>query len=115
VGNLFYNPLSIHYLHRAIGFVVLAYVIGLASWLHRRGGEVRLAGYGLLAAVLGQLALGALTVILGVPVPVAVAHQAGAYIVCAAAVVLCHAAWGAREAQPVAAATADADGGAVVV
>jgi heme a synthase len=115
LGNLFYNPLSIHYLHRAIGFVVLAYAIGVVSWLHRRGGEVRLASYCLLAAVLGQLALGALTVMLGVPVPVAVAHQAGAYIVCAAAVVLCHAAWGAREVQPAAAATADSDGGAVVV
>ena len=113
-ANLFDNPLSIHYLHRALGFAVLAYAAGAVIWLHRRGAEVRLACYGFSAAVLGQFALGVLTVILGVPTPVAVAHQAGAYIVCAAAVVLCHAAWGAREAQT-AAAAAEADGGAVVV
>jgi heme A synthase len=57
---------------------------------------VRVASYGLLAAVVGQIALGALTVMLGVPVPVAVAHQAGAYIVCTAAVV-CVTRRGARE------------------
>ena len=114
-ANLLDNPLSIHYLHRVLGFAVLAYAIAAVLWLHRRGAEVRLASYGLLGAVLGQLALGALTVVLGVPVPVAVAHQSGAYIVCAAAVALCHAAWGARETRSVAPATADAaDGGALV-
>jgi cytochrome c oxidase assembly protein subunit 15 len=114
-GNLLDNPLSIHYLHRVLGFAVLVYALGAVIWLHRRGGEVRLACYGLLAAVLGQLGLGALTVVLGVPLPVAVAHQSGAYIVCAAAVVLCHAAWGARETQNVTATTADADGGGALV
>ncbi|HKU39206.1 MAG TPA: COX15/CtaA family protein [Polyangiales bacterium] len=109
--NLFENPLSIHYLHRMLGFAVLAYAIAALLGLRRSGAEVRAACYGLLFAVLAQIALGALTVILSVPIPVAVAHQAGAYIVCAAAIVLCHAACGARANQTVTPTTAAADGG----
>src|SRR5262245_34656268 len=113
--DLFENPLSIHYLHRALGFAVLAYTIAACVALRRQGAEVRAACYGLLFAVLGQLGLGALTVILSVPIPVAVAHQAGAYIVCAAAIVLCHAACGARAIQTVTPATAADGGGALAV
>jgi cytochrome c oxidase assembly protein subunit 15 len=114
LGNLFDNPLSIHYLHRVLGFVLVAYVVAVVIALRKRGSEVRFACYGLFAAVLAQLALGALTVVLHVPIPVAVAHQGGAYIVCAAAVVLCHVAWGARSAEAHVPAPADAGGDAVV-
>ncbi|HET6338436.1 MAG TPA: COX15/CtaA family protein [Polyangiales bacterium] len=108
--NLFDNPLSIHYLHRVIGFVVLAYA-GATWWaLRKQGGDVRFASHAFLAAIFGQIALGAMTVMLGVPVPVAVAHQGGAYIVTAAAVVLCHLALGAR-AGSARAQTTDVDGG----
>jgi cytochrome c oxidase assembly protein subunit 15 len=113
--NLLDNPLSIHYLHRAIGFAVLAYACVTWWFLRKHGGEVRFASHGFLIAVLGQLALGAMTVMLRVPIPVAVAHQGGAYIVCSAAVVLCHAAWGARTMRAPAPAAPDADGGTVSV
>jgi cytochrome c oxidase assembly protein subunit 15 len=88
--NLFDNPLSTHYLHRLIGFVLLAYTCVTWWSLRQRGSQVRFACHAFLAAVIAQIALGAMTVMLHVPMPVAVAHQGGAYIVCAAAVVLCH-------------------------
>lgn len=96
VRNLFENPLSIHWLHRAIGFAVLAYAC--ATWwvLRKHGSQVRIAAQVFLGAIAAQIALGAMTVLLRVPIPVAVAHQGGAYIVAAAAVVLCHVALGAR-------------------
>jgi cytochrome c oxidase assembly protein subunit 15 len=94
-SNLLDNPLSIHYLHRLIGFVVLIYACVTWWSLRKQSSELRFACHAVLAAVIAQIALGALTVMLRVPMPVAVAHQGGAYIVCAAAVVLCHFALGA--------------------
>jgi heme a synthase len=108
--NLFDNPLSVHYLHRLIGLVVLGYACATLWSLRNQGSEVRFAGYGFVAAVVAQIALGAMTVMLGVPIPVAVAHQGGAYIVTAAAVVLCHVALGARASRAQAPA-AGTDGG----
>jgi cytochrome c oxidase assembly protein subunit 15 len=110
--NLLDNPLSVHYLHRLIGFVALAYACVTWWSLRKQGTDVRFACHAFLAAVIGQIALGAMTVMLQVPVPVAVAHQGGAYIVCAAAVVLCHIALGARSNPRVSVPDMpDADGG----
>jgi heme a synthase len=94
--DLLENPLSIHYLHRALALAVLAYACAIWWSLRKHAVEVRIACHLLLTAVVGQIALGAMTVLLKVPIPVAVAHQGGAYIVAAAAVVLCHVALGAR-------------------
>jgi cytochrome c oxidase assembly protein subunit 15 len=92
------SPLAIHYLHRFLGFSVLGYVTLLAWALRRNRLELRAAAYLLLAATLGQLALGALTVVLHMPIALAVAHQAGAYVLCSAALLLVHAALGATPA-----------------
>jgi cytochrome c oxidase assembly protein subunit 15 len=100
--DLLDNPLSIHYVHRVLGVVVLAYVTILALLVLRQCRiELRAAGYLVLAAALGQLTLGVLTVVLRIPTAVAVAHQAGAYILCSAALLLTHAALGAAP-QPAA-------------
>jgi cytochrome c oxidase assembly protein subunit 15 len=93
--DLLDNPLSIHYLHRLLAFCIFAYVTSLVLALRRSRLEVRAAGYLLLAATFGQIALGALTVVLHMPLAVAVAHQGAAYVVCSAAVLLMHAALGA--------------------
>jgi cytochrome c oxidase assembly protein subunit 15 len=96
--GLFDNPLTIHYLHRALGFGVLAYSTFLAVALRRTRIELRAAAYLVLAATLGQLTLGALTVVLHMPIALAVAHQAGAYVLCSSAFLLLHAALGAAPA-----------------
>jgi cytochrome c oxidase assembly protein subunit 15 len=90
--DLFDNPLSIHYLHRALAFGLLLYAVTLVIALRREHADLRAAALFLCLATLGQGALGALTVLLRVPVGVAVAHQGGAYVLCSAAVLLLHAA-----------------------
>jgi len=47
--------------------------------------NVRLAGHLLLLVILGQVALGVLTLIHVVPIPLAAAHQAGALMTLSAA------------------------------
>lgn len=93
--DLFENPLSIHYVHRALALVVLLHACAVVAVVWKRGQAVRVSALLYLAAILGQVSLGALTVILHVPTPVAVAHQGGAYVACSAAVFLAHAALGA--------------------
>lgn len=90
--DLLDNPLSIHYVHRALGFGLLLYTVGLVIAVRREPADLRAAALFLGLATLGQGALGALTVLLRVPVGVAVAHQGGAYVLCSAAVLLLHAA-----------------------
>jgi heme a synthase len=104
--DLFDNPITIHYLHRALALALLVYAGALVVLLRRARLEVRAASYLLLAATLGQGALGALTVVLHMPLGVAAAHQAGAYVLCSSAVLLAHAALGAA---PVAQPRADAE------
>jgi cytochrome c oxidase assembly protein subunit 15 len=106
--DLLDNPASIHYLHRALAFAILAYVTVLVLALRRSRLELRATAYLLWAATLGQIALGALTVVLRMPLAVAVAHQGAAYVLCSAAVLLVHAALGAVPVNAAAPATADA-------
>lgn len=86
------SPLAIHWLHRVLGFSLLAYA--LAFWVFvRRSAQPpalrRAAGWVALATFL-QLNLGALTVVQRVALPLAVAHQGLAYLVLSSAIVLLH-------------------------
>ena len=111
--DLLDNPLSIHYLHRVLAFVLLAHAIATLFALRTDRSALRLASYVYLGAVAGQIVLGALTVVLHMPIPVAVAHQGGAYVVFSAALMLCHAAAGAGAVSPTQPTqpSTDADGG----
>jgi cytochrome c oxidase assembly protein subunit 15 len=86
------GPAAIHWVHRVLGFWVLAHAIALAAFVRRQVASVcasRLALACALAAFL-QLNLGALTVIRRVPIDLAVGHQALAYVLLSLAVALCH-------------------------
>jgi cytochrome c oxidase assembly protein subunit 15 len=85
-ANLMDNPLTIHYVHRVLAFALLGYALALAWWLRAASPALRAAAIFLVLAVLGQAALGVLTVVLRVPLGVAVVHQGGAYVLCSAAV-----------------------------
>jgi cytochrome c oxidase assembly protein subunit 15 len=89
--SLISNPLTIHYLHRALAFALLGYAAWLAFALRAAGPNVRASAWFFLGAVLGQGLLGVMTVMLRVPIGVAVVHQGGAYVLCGAAVLLLHA------------------------
>lgn len=91
VQSLVSNPLTIHYVHRVLAFVLLGYAAWLAFALRAAGPNVRASAWFFLGAVLGQGLLGVMTVMLRVPLGVAVVHQGGAYVLCGAAVLLLHA------------------------
>jgi cytochrome c oxidase assembly protein subunit 15 len=82
------NPITVQFVHRWLAFAVAALAIwlGLAAW--RRG--LRAEGGALIAAVLAQLTLGILTLLSGVRIEIAVAHQAMAVLLLAAAVTAAH-------------------------
>ena len=84
--NLFENALTVQFIHRSIAYVIVAYVIfliwrqaraggfkGVNGWLPRIGGLIVL-----------QAALGITTLLTFVPVPLALGHQALAFMLAGA-------------------------------
>lgn len=83
------NPIVVQFVHRWLAFVV---AVGLL-WLAVRAmcsGAAR-AGWIVIALVLGQIALGVATVLSGVEITIAVAHQANAALLLIAATAAAHA------------------------
>ena len=85
--NFLYNMATVQFVHRAF-FWLIALLVLLAWWPARH----RLASHVLLLAFAAQAALGILTLLQGVPLPLAVAHQSGAVVLLAAAVWNAHSA-----------------------
>jgi cytochrome c oxidase assembly protein subunit 15 len=81
-ANFFENPVTAQFLHRlAAGFVAIA-LITLVVRARRAdlGQDVKRRFYYLPFGLLGQAMLGIATLMLVVPLPLAVAHQAGAFV-----------------------------------
>jgi len=91
-SNFFNNQITVHFLHRTFGWLILFGAVGL--WIYTRSmkllPEQRLAMHILTAAVSLQFLLGVLAVINGVPTPLAVLHQAGAALLFVAAINVNH-------------------------
>ena len=92
--NFFWNMATVQFQHRLVAYALavaipLAVVAGRRDARSARGRACR--GASLLAAIVGQIALGIATLLLVVPLPLAAAHQAGAVVVLAAALNLAHA------------------------
>lgn len=78
--NAFENALTVQFDHRLLAYLIF----GLASWqLWMKGGRAQLF---LFLALCGQIGLGISTLLLHVPLHLALAHQSGALVVLAAAV-----------------------------
>ena len=86
--NLVDNPIVVQFVHRWLAFVVaaLAIWIGIRAW---RGGG-RIDGGFLIGAVIGQILLGIMTILSGVQLEIAVAHQGMAALLLAALLVCVH-------------------------
>lgn len=86
--NLVDNPIVVQFVHRWLAFLVagLAIALGAAAW---RQGH-RLDGAALIGAVLAQILLGILTLLSGVQIDIAVAHQGMAALLLAATVTAAH-------------------------
>ncbi|MDH5671129.1 MAG: COX15/CtaA family protein [Myxococcales bacterium] len=92
ITDLLQNPASIHYLHRALGWLVLFYGLSLWGWILRSEARtaVRRAAAAMAALCFVQLNLGAITVVSRVAIPWAVVHQVTAYLLLSATVALLH-------------------------
>jgi cytochrome c oxidase assembly protein subunit 15 len=84
--NFEYNMATVQLVHRAF-FWLLLVLVPVAWWRARQRGSAHV----LLAAFVLQAALGITTLLLGVPVVLAVLHQAGAVLLLAVALVHAHA------------------------
>jgi cytochrome c oxidase assembly protein subunit 15 len=86
--NFVDNPIMVQFVHRWLAFVVAAVVLWLAVGAWRRG--FRFEGAALAGAVIAQLLLGILTLLSGVQIDLAVAHQAMAVLLLGATVAAAH-------------------------
>jgi len=82
------NPVTVQFVHRWLAFVVAGFAIwlGLKAWL--RG--LRLEAAALIGAVTAQITLGILTILSGVQINIAVAHQAMAVLLLGAMLTAAH-------------------------
>ena len=81
--NLFENSLTVQFDHRMLGYAVVLAALGQLVWLALRGAPAALLGSALTLALLAvlQATLGVWTLLLAVPIPLGLAHQAGAVAV----------------------------------
>jgi heme a synthase len=86
--NLFENPLTVQFDHRMLGYTVVAASLAQLAWLALRKAPAPLIGSAMMLALLAvlQAMIGVWTLLLAVPIPLGLAHQAGAIAVFAAAV-----------------------------
>ena len=86
--NLADNPIVVQFVHRWLAFIVAGAAIwlGLRAWARGH----RVDGAALIGAVLAQILLGILTILSGVQIDIAVAHQGMAALLLAAAVTAAH-------------------------
>jgi len=85
--NPFENRLTVQFDHRMLGYVVVAATLAQASWLavKRAPATLIVSGFAVACFALLQATLGVWTLLLVVPIPLALAHQAGAMVLFAAA------------------------------
>ncbi|NIJ07840.1 cytochrome c oxidase assembly protein subunit 15 [Sphingomonas vulcanisoli] len=86
--NLFYNPVVVQFIHRWWAWVVVMVALLLAQSAWKKGGRV--AGIHAIVLVALQVVLGIATLLTGVLLPIAVAHQAVAALLLACFVWCAH-------------------------
>jgi cytochrome c oxidase assembly protein subunit 15 len=97
-ANWFENHLTVQFNHRVLAMTLVALIVTLWARTRRLAlpRAARRAVTGLMHMVIVQAGLGILTLLYVVPIPLALAHQAGAQIVFTLAVVFTHAVWAPR-------------------
>jgi len=90
-ANFTENVVTVQFDHRILGVVTAIFVVG--QWLYRRQlHRRRHAAFDVLPVVVcGQVGLGIATLVLAVPMSLAIAHQAGALMLITAALMAAHA------------------------
>jgi cytochrome c oxidase assembly protein subunit 15 len=88
--NLFHSPIAIHYVHRMLGFLLIFYSAAVLTALYRKHLAPNWATCQLALVLIAQFALGALTALLQAPLALAIAHQAGAFVLACSVTLLAH-------------------------
>jgi heme a synthase len=90
--NFFENPLTVQFLHRSMAYLIVIAALFHAIGLTRSGrdGAREISGWVLVVAVFLQMALGIWTLLGGVPIVLALLHQAGAMLLLTAALIHLH-------------------------
>jgi cytochrome c oxidase assembly protein subunit 15 len=85
--NPFENRLTVQFDHRMLGYAVVAATLAQAGWLavKRVPSALITSGFAVACFAVLQATLGVWTLLLVVPIPLALAHQAGALVLFAAA------------------------------
>jgi cytochrome c oxidase assembly protein subunit 15 len=85
--NLFENPLTVQFDHRMLAYAVVLVTIAQAGWLafRRQDPKLVISAFIVMCFALLQATLGVWTLLLRVPIPLGLAHQAGAMVLFAAA------------------------------
>jgi heme a synthase len=85
--NPFENPLTVQFDHRMLGYTVVLATIAQAGWLafRRKDAEPVTSAFIVMCFALLQATLGVWTLLLRVPIPLGLAHQAGAIVLFTAA------------------------------
>ena len=80
--NLFENALTVQFIHRTIAYGITVYILLLVWWQSRNGGFTGVFGWlPRLAILVGlQVVLGIATLLMSVPISLAVGHQALAFL-----------------------------------
>ncbi len=86
--NLFENALTVQFVHRTIAYVIVLYIAALWVWKRGAGGFAGANGWlpRIALLVLLQAVLGITTLLLAVPLPLALGHQALAFMLAGAVV-----------------------------
>lgn len=94
IANFIEDHATQHLIHRTLGYATALAALALALAALLRGqGEARLAALGVGLLALAQAGLGIATVMLGSPLWISLAHQAGAALLWIAALISLRAAW----------------------
>jgi len=86
--NLFENALTVQFIHRTIAYVIVVYAVALFVWKRGAGGYAGANGWlPRIALLIGlQACLGISTLVLHVPLPLALGHQALAFMLAGATI-----------------------------
>jgi len=98
IVNLADNPIVVQFVHRWLAWILAGFAVALAAIAWER--RFRAEAVAVAAAVTLQIVLGVATLLSGVELPIAVAHQAMAALLLAAIVVTSHRLGGRRPKEP---------------
>jgi cytochrome c oxidase assembly protein subunit 15 len=90
--NMFENPMTVQFIHRVLAMLLVIKIVGM--WIRNHKAAMsprgRVLTHSVLAMVFVQASLGISTLLLVVPLPLALAHQSGASILFTLSVCLAH-------------------------